>query len=122
MQTVVQRRAGIKWANKARATQRHNVLEESEDMQEICDDPALLEYDDGFGVDVENLFAGRRDKWFGGRFRRQLGLQEWPTDSEFEGSFDSEEEREISEDVDYLKAIRDGRLSPDETIFSGMLI
>ena len=36
---------------------------------------------------------------------------EW--DSEFEGSLDSEEEREILEDVDYLESVRDGRLTSD---------
>jgi len=32
---------------------------------------------------------------------------------ELEGFFDSEEEREILEDVEYLEAICDGRLTPD---------
>jgi hypothetical protein len=34
-------------------------------------------------------------------------------DSEFEGSLDSEEEREILEDVDYLESVRDGRITSD---------
>ena len=36
---------------------------------------------------------------------------EW--DSEFEGSLDSEKEREILEDVDYLESVYDGRLTSD---------
>jgi hypothetical protein len=36
---------------------------------------------------------------------------EW--DSEFEGSLDSEEEKEILEDAEYLEGVRDGRLTSD---------
>ena len=88
--------------------------EESEDIQKIRDE------DDGIEVlDVESLFLG---DWTsdldGGSDGCSSDDRPWvysdgEWDSEFEGSFDLEEEREILEDVEYLEAVRDGRLSPD---------
>ena len=47
-------------------------------------------------------------------------------DSEFEGLFDSEEDREILEDVEYLEAVCNGWFPPDgntrDDIFYGTLI
>ena len=99
--------------------------EESEDMQEIRGGPALPECNDGDDtidsevLDVESLFSG---DWTsdleGGSDRCGSDDSPWVYrdsvwDSEFEGSFDSEEEREILEDVEYLEAVRHGRLAPD---------
>jgi hypothetical protein len=93
-------------------------LESSQDIQEMRDSSALPEYNDGDDVieealDVESLFAGDSD--LEGVSDRSF-LDDSPlgnSDSEFEGSFDSEEEREILEDFEYLGAVRDGRLTSD---------
>jgi len=70
-------------------------------------------------LDVESLFAGDWTSDLEGSSDRS-GSDDSPWDysdgvwdSEFEGSFDSEEEREILEDVEYLKAVHDGLLPPD---------
>ena len=95
--------------------------EESEDIQEIRDSLALLGCKDSDGVievlDVENLFACDGD-FKSGSERNGSDDGFWDnsdseSDSEFEGSLDSEEEREILEDVDYLESVRDGRLTSD---------
>jgi hypothetical protein len=95
--------------------------EESEDIQEIRDGSALPDDgdDDLEVLDIESLFAG---DWTtdleGGSDRCGSDDSPWDHsdgvwDSEFEGSLDSEEDREILEDVEYLKAVRDGLLPPD---------
>ena len=97
--------------------------EEPEDIQEIRDGSSLPERNDGNDVievlDVESLFLG---DWTSDldSSSDECASDDSPWvysdcvwDSEFEGSFDSEEEREILEDVEYLEAIRDGRLTPD---------
>ena len=91
--------------------------EESEDI-EMHDGSALLECNDGDDViealDVKSLFAGDSDIGSGSDgspWVKSDGV--W--DSEFEGSLDSEEEREIFEDLEYVKAVRDGRLTDGNT-------
>ena len=97
--------------------------EKVEEIQEIRDGSALPECNDGDDVievlDVESLFAG---DWTsdldGGSERGGSDDSPWAYsdskwDSEFEGPFDSEEEREILEEVEYLEAVRDGLLPPD---------
>ena len=88
----------------------------SEDVQKIRNVLTLPECndgDDGFEVlDVEDLFAddwsscGSDDVW-----DYSDGVLEW--DSDFEGSLDEEEGKEILEDAKYLKAVRDGLLPHD---------
>ena len=99
----------------------HESSEESEDIQKIRDSLALLGCKDSDGVievlDVENLFACDGD-FKSGSERNGSDDGFWDnsdseSDSEFEGSLDSEEEREILEDVDYLESVRDGRLTSD---------
>ena len=64
-------------------------------------------------LDVESLFTGDSDLE-GGSDSSFPDDSPWDnSDSEFEGSLDSEEEREILDDIEYLEAIRDGRLAPD---------
>ena len=86
-------------------------VDESEDIQEMRGGSAISECNDGDNVieapDVEILFADDSDLEGGSDNSDSV----W--DSEFEGSFDSEEEREILEDVEYLEAVRDGRLTFD---------
>ena len=84
----------------------HESSEESEDIQEIRDSLALL----------EDLFVCDGD-FKGGSERNGSDDGFWDnsdseSDSEFQGSLDSEE-REILEDVDYLGSVRDGRLTSD---------
>ena len=87
---------------------------ESEDIQ-MRDGSALLECNDGDdvieGLDVKGLSADDSDLEGGSDGSRWEIDSVW--DSEFEGSLNSEEEREILEDVEYLKAVRDGRLTSD---------
>ena len=70
-------------------------------------------------MDIESLFAGDWTSDLEGG-SDGCGSDDSPWDhsdgvwdSEFEGSLDSEEDREILEDVEYLKAVRDGLLPPD---------
>ena len=64
--------------------------------------------------DVESLFAGDSDSSLeGGSDSSFPDDSPGNSDSEFERTFDSEEEREILEDIEYLKAVRDGRLTHD---------
>ena len=96
---------------------------ESEDVQEIRDGSALPECDDGNDVlevlDVESLFAGDRTIDSEGDSDRCCSegshwvYSDGVWDSEYEGSLDSEEGREILEDIEYLEAVRDGLLPPD---------
>ena len=93
--------------------------DQSSEESNICDESALPESNDGDAVleadtlDVESLFAsdcvsesapGSDDSW-----DHNDGV--W--DSEFEGSLDDDEEREILEDIEYLEAVRDERLPHD---------
>ena len=82
-------------------------LESSRDMRVAS---SLSECNDVIeeALDVESLFTGDSDLEGGSD-------SSFPdnSDSEFEGSLDSEEEREILDDIEYLEAIRDGRLAPD---------
>ena len=96
---------------------------ESEDVQEIHDGSALPGCNDGDDVlevlDIESLFAGDwtsdlegGSDWCGSDDSPWVYSDgEW--DSEYEGSLDSEEGREILEDVEYLEAVRNGLLPPD---------
>ena len=92
---------------------------EESDIQEICDESAIPECNDGDGIledeamDVESLFAsdcdsesapGSDDSW-----DRSDGV--W--DSEFEGSHDDDEKTEILKDIIYLKAVHDERFPYD---------
>ena len=96
----------------------HESSEDS-DIQEICDASALSERNEGdsiFGaLDVEGLFA---DDWTSDLESRPGSDDSWDysddeSDSEFEGSFDDDEQREILEDIEYLGAVGDGRLPHD---------
>ena len=94
-------------------SQSEDDLESSKDIQMMCDDSALSECNDVIeeGWDVKSLFTGDSD-FEGGSDSSFPDDSPWDNgDGEFEGSFDSEEEREILEDVEYLKAVRDGRLT-----------
>ena len=88
--------------------------EESEDIQENRDGSALPECNDGDGVpealDVESHFVG---DWTSDGSDDSWDNSDGVWDSEFEGSFDEEEEREILEDVEYLEAVHGGWLPPD---------
>ena len=93
--------------------------EESEDIQGVCESSVLPESKDGDDVlevlDVDSLLT---DDWVSDSESDSNSLWDcsdgvW--DSEFEGSLDSEEEREILEDTKYLQAVRDGLLPPDGT-------
>ena len=81
--------------------------EESEDTQEISDGLARLGCNDGDDV----IEVGGSDRSGSDDGLWDNGDSEW--DSEFEGSLDSEEEREMLEDVNYLESVRDGRLTSD---------
>ena len=97
---------------------RSNDLENSEgseDIQEIRDGSALPERKDGDDVNelsVESHFEGDSDLE-GGSDDGSWNNSDNISDSEFEGSLDSEEEREILEDIEYLEAVRGERLAFD---------
>jgi hypothetical protein len=94
-------------------SQSEDDLESSGELEDIRDGSVLPECNDGDGVlealDVESLFAAS-DLDGGSDDSYDYNGGVW--DSEFEGSFDSEEEREILEDIEYLEADRDGLLPP----------
>jgi hypothetical protein len=104
-------------------TDQTSEQSQSEDDLESSDGSALPECNDGDDViealDVESLFAGNSDlesgsdRNYSDDSSRDNSDSDSVWDSEFEKSFDSEEEREILEDVEYLKAVRDGRLTSD---------
>jgi hypothetical protein len=97
-------------------------LERSEESKDIRDDSALPECndrDDFIKLDIESLFTGDWTSDLEGGSER-CGSDDIPWvysdsvwDSEFEGFFDSDDERQILEDVEYLEAVRHGRLAPD---------
>ena len=70
-----------------------------------CNDEDVIEEE----LDVGILSAGDSDSYRSSPGDSPRG----DSDSEFGGTFDSEEEREILEDVEYLEAVRDGRLKHD---------
>jgi hypothetical protein len=92
-------------------------LESSEDILKIRDGLALPECDGDDVIeevlDVESLSAGNGDLEDGSDRSYSDDNSDSVWDSEFEGSLDSEEDREILEDVEYLEAVRDGRLTHD---------
>jgi hypothetical protein len=94
----------------------HESSEES-DIQKIRDESALPECNVGDSVlealDVEILFAGDCDSECAPGSDDSWDHSDGVWDSEFEGSLDDDEEREILEDVEYLEAVRDGRLPHD---------
>ena len=87
-------------------------LESSRDMRVAS---SLSECNDVIeeALDVESLFTGNSDLESGSDSSFPDNSPWDNSDSEFEGSLDSEEEREILDDIEYLEAIRDGRLAPD---------
>ena len=98
-------------------TKPRDQLSEESNIQEIRDESPLPKCSDEDGVleafDVESLFAndcdsesipGSDDSW-----DQSDGV--W--DSEFEGSLDDDEEREILADAEYLKAVREKLLPHD---------
>jgi hypothetical protein len=95
------------------------VSPESEDILNMRDGSALPECNDGDDVIeeafciVESLSAGNGDLEDGSDRSYSDDNSDSVWDSEFEGSLDSEEDREILGDVEYLKAVRDGRLTYD---------
>ena len=100
--------------------------QESEGIQDVRDGSTLPECNDGdddLVLDVEDLFANdwKSDLEDGSDDVSDYsdGVLKW--DSDFEGSLDSEEEREILEDAEYLKAICDGLLPPDGNLRDDIL-
>ena len=89
--------------------------EEPEDIQEVSILPECNDGDDTFEVlDVEDLFDGDWSEGSSGSddvWDYSDGEILW--DSDFEGSLNSEEGREMLEDAEYLKAVREGLLPPD---------
>ena len=98
-------------------SQSEDDLESSEGSEGIQHCSTLPECNDGEDVidefDVENLFKCESDLEGGFDNSDSVCNSDSVWDSEFEGSFDSEEEREILEDVEYLEAVRDGRLTSE---------
>ena len=101
---------------------RSDNSKESEDIQEILDVSALSECNSGDdfieALDVESFSGDWTSDLDSGSDTCGSGDSPWVysgsvCDSELEGSFDSEEEREVLEDAEYLEAVRDGRLAPD---------
>jgi hypothetical protein len=99
-------------------SQSEDDLESSEGILKMRDGLALPECNDEDDVieealDVESLFTGNGDLKDGSDRSYSDDNSDSVWDSEFEGSLDSEEDREILGDVEYLKAVRDGRLTYD---------
>ena len=92
-------------------------LEESKDVPGVCKGPVLPECNDGGDVfealDVDGLFVGDWTSDLEGGSDSPWDCSEGVWDSEFEGSLDSEEEREILEDAGYLEAVSHGLLPYD---------
>ena len=86
-------------------------------IQEIRDESSLPECSDGGGaleaLDVESLFASDCDSESTPGSDDNWDHSDGVWDSEFEGSLDDDEEREILEDIEYLKAVCDERLPHD---------
>ena len=76
---------------------------QSSEESDIHDKSALPECNDG-----DDLIASDCDS-------ESTSGSDDSRDLEFEGSFDDDEEREILEDVEYLEAVRDGRLPHEGT-------
>ena len=94
-------------------SQSEDDLESFKDIQ-MMRGSALLECNHIIEEDVKSLSAGDSDSSLeGGSDSSFPDDSPGNSDSEFERTFDSEEEREILEDIEYLKAVRDGRLTHD---------
>ena len=97
-------------------TKPNDKSTEESNIQEICDESVLPECNEGDGVleaDVESLFASDCDSESAPGSDDSWDHSDGVWDSEFEGSLDDDEEREILEDIEYLKAVRDERLLHD---------
>ena len=100
-------------------TKPTDQLSEELNIQEIRDESPLPECSNGEGVlvalDVGSLFASDCDSESTPGSDDSWDQSDGVWDSEFEGSLDDEEEREILEDAEYLKAVRDERLPHDSS-------
>ena len=111
-------------SEKSQSEDDHKSSEESRDIREIRNESAQCN-DGDCVLDVESLSAGTvdhigqvyagdrtsdSDSSSGSDDSWHWHYSDGVSDSEFEGSCDDEEEREILEDVEYLEAVRDGRL------------